>query len=131
MRSALAETMPHVSRLAKRRDWTGARRLLLEVVDAETAELALRELGYTGEPRIYREEQTTLSDAQRAVLWAIACGLTGPEIAERYHRALETIYSHRKAAMARLRATSQAGAVAEAYRRGIFSPDDPLIPHEW
>lgn len=123
----LHAVMPKVSRALKRGDTRRACRLLEPVVGEQVARRAVRELA-GGE---LVPEWTVLTRAQWACLWNVACGLTAAEAAERFHRTLETVHAHRKAALRRLGASTQAGAVAEAYRREIFDPARPLVPVDW
>jgi DNA-binding NarL/FixJ family response regulator len=126
MRAQLLLQMPEISRALKRRDGATARRLLYAVVeDRQAADLALAHLGF---PRLTPPEFVTM--------WAVACGLSVSEIAQRYHRAEETVKSHITNSALKLGWQTKSGgggsrrawAVAECYRQGIFDPESELIP---
>jgi DNA-binding NarL/FixJ family response regulator len=125
----ILEVMPEVSRALKNQDTRRALRLLEPVVGARVARRAVTEL--VGGDVSIPVWTDPLTRAQWACLWNVACGLRGREAARRFNRAADTINRNRDDAMARLGAHTQAGAVAEAYRRGIFDVDRPLEPVDW
>ena len=120
--------MPDVSRAMKNGDRRRMLRLLEPVVGERVAHRAVAEL-FHDESAI--PTWTMLTRAQWACLWNAACGLTAAEAAVRFNREPNTIDAHRKEAMKRLGVRTQAGAVAVAYRRGVFDPMRPLEPVDW
>lgn len=123
----LADVMPKVSRAIKRGDHDRARQLLTRIVGREVAVEAVRIMVRDPRPAAAVD---VLTPAQWGV-WNAACGLTAGDAADRYHRTVGTVLSHRKAALKRLGVGTVAGAVAECYRRGIFDRKAPLEPVDW
>ncbi|MEU7597529.1 LuxR C-terminal-related transcriptional regulator [Streptomyces sp. NPDC039022] len=69
-----------------------------------------------------------LPQQQRAVLVAMANGLSVGETARRLCLAPATVKSHRRLLYRRLRVRSGAHAVATALRVGLLDPDDIRVP---
>jgi RNA polymerase sigma factor (sigma-70 family) len=61
-----------------------------------------------------------LSERELEVLEHTATGASAPETAQRLRRSTETIKSHRKTAIAKLKARNMHHAIAKAYRLGIL-----------
>jgi DNA-binding NarL/FixJ family response regulator len=73
-------------------------------------------------------DDSRLSPRQMEVLEMIAAGMTSVAIAEALVVSPETIRTHVKAVLRRLRASSRTHAVSLAYRKGLLSPDPDHRP---
>ena len=74
-----------------------------------------------------RQASSVLSRREQEILELLAAGLTTEAIARTLSLAIETVRTHIKAILRKLRVHSRREAIAVAHRRGMLSPADAAI----